>query len=108
MTGVDGAPAEPDPAEILARAERAQHRAELLTDWAIHIAIESMITVFRAERVPLSPVVEARLHLLLGRPAATGGHGTRDAEVRPDRPAISELGRLTLQQRLGRPGSPDT
>jgi hypothetical protein len=53
---------------VLARARAAHHRAEVLRDLTREAIIQAIIAQVRAESVAVSPTVEARLHLLLGRP----------------------------------------
>jgi hypothetical protein len=72
VTG-DADPAGLDVARVLARAREAQRRAELLHDLARETVIQAMIAQVRADDVRLSPVVEARLQLLLGRPTGPEG-----------------------------------
>jgi hypothetical protein len=121
MTRDDHRPTARDRYDVVARAREAQHRAELVTNRAWETAIEAMITRIRIELVPLSPVVEARLHLLLGRPPTEGSEGRAPGrEPPPDHPApvtesapgssgreaVSGLNREILQQRLVRPRPP--
>ncbi|MDD7940912.1 hypothetical protein PHK61_21050 [Actinomycetospora lutea] len=73
--------ASPDPPTVLARARAAAFEAERLAELALHTRAEAMIALARAESVPLPPVVEARLHLLLSRPGR--------AQVRPSNSAIA-------------------
>jgi hypothetical protein len=106
----------PDRDDLLARAREAQHRAELLIDRARESAIQATITSFRSELIPLSPVVQARLHLhLVLGPASTVSDGrarrdlsTAGSAVVPGRSGpdtLSELDHDLLQQSLRRRGS---
>lgn len=53
---------------VLARAQAARFEAERLEEIAFQRRIEAVIAKVRAELVPLSPVVEAQLHLRLSKP----------------------------------------
>jgi hypothetical protein len=55
---------------LLGRAREAQRRAEFLHDLAREAAVQAMIMRVRVDAVQLSPVIEARLQLMLGRDTA--------------------------------------
>jgi AraC-like DNA-binding protein len=66
----------PDPPAVLARARVAIRRAEVLHDLATEASIEALTVQARAAAVPVSPIVEARLHMMLGR-ASVADDGPR-------------------------------
>jgi ATP/maltotriose-dependent transcriptional regulator MalT len=67
-------------ADVVARAREQQHRAQSLRDLAWETWTQAIIAHARAESVQLSPVVEARLHLLLGKQSGAGGVSRRNAD----------------------------
>jgi transcriptional regulator GlxA family with amidase domain len=66
-----GTATKPGPPVVVDRAREAVRRAEVLNDLAIEASIHAMTTQTRVDYVRVSPVVEARLHLLLGGAART-------------------------------------